>query len=409
MTTTITFPGAQQDETVDRRLRAALRELQKTAVRFSAGPSTRGAEYRAAVWALTEPWLPLAETRHRLAGGSPSDQHRWGQLITDARGLGPQASVSNPAEPPTITRSLLRALLEAERPGPRVAEIAERLRKLIADGTYPPGTSLSALHLSDEAEAAGIPAPVERVRLALRDLTAEGSAVTNGARRIWVAGGAEPVERPAQIAAWMRTLIQARVYPPQSPLPARLLLARDFLATARDTGAALHILGGEKVLNRSKAYRPIVRADLPFPVDPGPFDLGARVEQLRAKAVTGTTLLFSEVRAACQQVQVWWRVRHTPRPDVLERIFRTLITAAACAIPRVVELRPSAPDADVGAVLRRTAITALVDLPVDPLERLWRTACLATAVLQVLVLVETAVRHFAPRTRTPLSLILGAS
>ncbi|MEV7279739.1 hypothetical protein [Streptomyces sp. NPDC093111] len=409
MTTTLAVHGVQQDESVNRRLRAALRELQKTATRFSAGPSTRSAEYRAAVWALTEPWLPLAETKHRLAAGSPSDQHRWQQLITDARRLGTQEPVSTSAEPPTITRALVRALLEAERPGPSVEEIADRLRNLIADGTYPPGTSLSALHLADEAEAAGTPAPVERVRLALRDLTAEGSTVTNGARRTWVAGGAAPVERPAQIAAWMRTLIQARVYQPQCPLPARLLLARDLLATTRDTSAAVRILGEEKVLKRSTAYRPVVRADLPFPLDPGPFDLGARVEQLRGKAITGITFSFSEVRATCQQVQVWWRARHTPRPDVLERIFRTLITAAACAIPRVVELYPNSPDADGRTVLRRTAITALADLPADPLERLWRTACLATAVLQVLVLVETALRHFAPRSRTPLSLTLGAS
>ncbi|MFJ5938603.1 hypothetical protein [Streptomyces sp. NPDC093071] len=409
MTTSLSVPGAQQDGSVERRLRAALRELQKTAARFSTGPSTRGAEYRAAVWALAEPWLALAETRHRLAAGSPSDQHRWRRLIDDARCLGVQEPVSNPAEPPALTRALLRALLEAERPGPSVTEIADHLRKLIADGTCPPGTSLSALHLADEAEKEGTPAPVERVRLALRDLTAEGTTVINDARRTWVAGSAAPVERPTQIAAWLRTLIQARVYLPQSPLPARLMLARDFLATSRDTGAALRILGAEKVLKRSTAYRPVVRADLPFPLDPGPFNLGARVEELRGKAITGITFPFSEVRATCRQVQVWWRVRHTPRPDVLERVFRTLITAAAYGIPRVVELYPSAPDADVRTVLRRTAITALADLPADPLEHLWRTACLAAAVLQVLVLVETAVRHFAPRSRTPLSLTLGAS
>ncbi|WP_432061524.1 hypothetical protein [Streptomyces sp. S1] len=409
MTTPLAVPEAQQDGSVERRLRAALRELQKTAAHFSAGPSTRGTEYRAAVWALTDPWLALAETKYRLAAGAPSDEHRWRRLIDDTRSLGAREPVSNPAEPPTIARALLRALLEAERPGPSVKEIADSLRKLITDGTYPPGTSLSASHLADEAEAAGTPAPVERVRLALRDLTTEGTMVTNGARRTWVAGGGASVERPVQIAAWMRTLIQARVYPPQSPLPARLLLARDFLATSRDTGAALRILGAEKVLKRSTAYRPVVRADLPFPLDPGPFNLGARVEELRSKAITGITFPFSEVRATCQQVQVWWRVRHTPRPDVLERVFRTLITAAAYGIPRVVELYPNSPDADVRTVLRRTAITALADLPAELLERLWRTACLATAVHQLLVLVETAVRHFVPRSRTSLNLTLGAS
>ncbi|WP_018546160.1 GntR family transcriptional regulator [Streptomyces sp. LaPpAH-108] len=333
---------------------------------------------------LVDLWLPHAETRLREAAESPSDQARWRQTIQGVVPPEKPEAEGVEAESDFVAflsgaRVLLHCLLEAERPGPQVVAIADRVRKSIKDGEYPPGSWLNVGRIATEAGC--MQASVERARLALRDLEAEGLVIFHPwSGRPRVAGEAKKPDRPTRIAGWLRVLIAEGVYPPYSNLPTGQQLAHALLAQSSDVTAAMRILAAEKILN----YRPgmrLLRKPWPPPTDIAPPpEIADLAQKLRGLVTEDQDLSSSNIRITCQRARNWWRCRSTPPADQLEDTFRTLV-AAASHLFTLLETRPACQDTDT--LLRRTAITALAELPDDSQERVWRTACLAVAVLEL--------------------------
>ncbi|MFD8912758.1 GntR family transcriptional regulator [Streptomyces sp. NPDC059575] len=367
-----------------KNLRCGLAQLAQLETEFR-DPAGTTAERRSAQ-DLVELWLPLAEDRLREAADSPSDQARWREAIQAVAPPKESEAEESATELSFMTflsgaRVLLHCLLDAERPGPQVGAIADRVRKFIKDGEYPAGAWLSVGRITTESGC--LAASVERVHLALRDLEAEGLVTFSpSSGRARVAGEAIKPDRPAQIAGWLRVLIRAGVYPPYSELPTSQPLARGLVAKVQDVSAALHVLASEEILNCRRGRRPLVKPWLPIDVAPPP-EIADLAQELRGLATGDVDLSSSNVRMTCHRARVWWHSRLTPAPDQLENTFRTLVGAALDLFEFFLETRDASQDVDTDTLLRRTGVTALAKMPDDVQERVWRTACLAVAVLEV--------------------------
>ncbi|MFC9543069.1 hypothetical protein ACFTXK_00225 [Streptomyces sp. NPDC056956] len=284
--------------------------LQRAATRFT-GHTDAGIERdRETIWKAVEPWLPLAAQRLSEAARSPSQQMHWRQMISAVR----RPSAPCLARPDLVllisaARRLLRALMEAERPGPGVSDIADRVRHAIHNGTYPSGSLLGASRIVAEI---GAPT-VERVDLALQDLQREGLITISPSKRVRVAGSALPEDRPQQIAAWLRFLIQSGVYPPQGALPRVQPLARGLVSSTPDVSLALHLLADQQVLLVGRGRRTTVHPAPPFPVAIPP-DLDDLVRELNRRALPGVRLTGTDLQAVCSQARSWWSSRHHASP-----------------------------------------------------------------------------------------------
>ncbi|CQR61784.1 GntR family transcriptional regulator [Streptomyces leeuwenhoekii] len=360
-----------------RQLRSTLVAFQRAMAQFDSPTASATERAREAVWAVVEPWLPLAEQRQRQAAPSPSDQERWRQLITEARQL---STRHTPGTDPVLqcwaARRLLRALMEAERPGPSVSDIAGSVRQAISRGTYTPGTLLGMSRIAAEQDTP----TVERVELALQDLQREGLVTISYSKRVRVAGNTPSTDRPTQIATWIRYLIQSAVYPPHSELPPVRSLALSLVSAPAEITTALRMLEDQNVVQRRPGQRALVLPAQPFPVAP-PSDLDDLLTSLHHRALPGTRLTGAEVLTTCRRTRTWWTSRRTPPPDAVDRLVRTLITAAARLIPQAAQQHQG--NRDVTTLLRRTAITALAEQPTDSGEQVWRAACLAAAVREL--------------------------
>ncbi|MYQ48775.1 GntR family transcriptional regulator [Streptomyces sp. SID4985] len=378
-------------DTTYKDLRRGLSQLARLGVESSDPADTT--DERQQAQDLVDLWLPLAETRLREAAESPSDQARWRKAIQgvappeepNAEGAEAEGAEAEGAEAESDfvaflsgARVLLRCLLDAERPGPQVVAIADRVRKLIKDGEYPAGSWLNVSRIATEAGCMAV--SVERARVALRDLEAEGLITFNpSSSRPRVVGEAKEPDQPTRIAGWLRVLIAEGVYPPYSNLPTGVQLARALATQPRDVTAAMRILATEKILNYRPNMRRLRKPWPPTDVAPPP-EIADLAQKLRGLVAGDLDLSPSNVRIVCQRARNWWRCRITPPVDQLEVTFRTLVGAASHLFT-LLETRPAYQDMDT--LLRRTAVTALVELPDDFQERVWRTACLAVAVLEL--------------------------
>ncbi|MFE0772259.1 GntR family transcriptional regulator [Streptomyces sp. NPDC058861] len=326
---------------------------------------------------LVEPWLPVAKDRMKAAG-SPADQDRWQDLVDEVE------SRDNYGD--AAARGLLRALMEASRPGPSVREIAERLHAEIADGTRPPGSVLSRRRI--RADVGLAPASESRVDLALQDLAAGGLVTVDPSNMARVVDQERPPRDQLDLAAdVLRVLISSGVYPRLSPLPKREELAQ-VLATKRPiVGQVLRRLHDEEILSVYPGVGVVVRPVLPFPVNTPPA-LENLADRLRRAAPSGTDLDHAGIRKSCQQARSWWHLRSAPTSESLRRARQILVAAAADLLPLIARRHPD--DPVVHAVLRRTAVVALHDWPAQRDIEVWRAACLATAVLDVLTLADGA-------------------
>lgn len=331
-----------------------------------------------AVRRLVKRWLPLATARLEAAEGSPSDQDRW-QALIDA----PQHDTGFLRES-SAARGLLRALMEASLPGPTAREIADRLRREIADGTRPPGSVVSRVRILADAGLAS--ATDRRVELAVQDLVAENLLVVGSANRVRVAGpGEAPCDHRVPAAGLLRALVSGGVYSPMSSLPTRRDLAK-ILAVGRPVvGQVLRQLHDEKVLSVPLGAGAVVRPLLPFPVSEPPA-LQGLAARLRAVAPSGTDLDHAGIRKMCRRARVWWHHGSAPGSESLRAMRQVLVAAAADLLPLAAHRHPD--DPAVCAVLRRTAVTALHTWPEERDTTVWRTACLATAVLETLGLAD---------------------
>ncbi|MFF2650450.1 GntR family transcriptional regulator [Streptomyces sp. NPDC058045] len=367
-------------EIVRTQLRGALLNFARLSSRFSMDLNSRGE--REAVRGFIAPWVPAAEDR-RKASGSPADEARWQKIIADVQ---PPEDEADLLSLTIAGRTLLRALLEALRPGPSVRAVADYVRASIANGAYPPGSSTSAGRIATEM---GCPrAILGRVQLALADLEAEGLVTFPQPHRVRVGGEeAQPLDRVAQTADWLRLLIQAGVYLPAHPLPTRSVLGRALVTPEAIVTQAIGALHVEKIVTAYRGSRVIVRPELPFKAAEPP-DLDRLVRRLEAAALPDADLRPTRIRELCQQSRTWWHTRFTPHPEVLTQTFRALVAAAAHLVPLAASRYPGYQE--VQPVLRRTAVTALTELPQDSDTKVWRTAVLGAAVREVLILLPDA-------------------
>ncbi|WP_051716999.1 GntR family transcriptional regulator [Streptomyces sp. NRRL F-5727] len=352
---------------------AALRRLGKQYDRVSGGDAE-------GVLQLVAPWLPVAEGRLQAAEGSPSDQARWQSLIDEVR----TSSEADFVRASSAARLLLRELTEAFLPGPSVSEIADRVRRGIADGVLPPGTLLSRLRIL--ADAGLTSASGTRVDLALQDLAADGLVVVRHSNQVLVAGR-KTCDQVTVAADLLRTLVSTGIYPPLSSLPGQQDLSRLLAAERPIVSRALHRLHEEGYLSVQPSRRAVVRPVPPVPVS-GPPTLEDLVRRLRSAAPSGTNLDRAGLRKSCRRAKVWWHRRSAPDAESLREVRQSLVASAADLLPLAARRRPDAPDAH--AVLGYTVTAALHDWPAEREIEVWRLACVATAVLDVLDLAGDA-------------------
>ncbi|MFB8086919.1 GntR family transcriptional regulator [Streptomyces sp. NPDC055992] len=340
---------------------------------------------REVIWRFVLPWVPLAERRRSEAACSPTDHARWQEIVSGVRRPPQGESDSDVGTLAHAVSRLLHALAAAAQPGPSVAEIVERTRQSVATGAYPPGRLLTLKRVAADAHCPA--ACLDRVRLAVRDLEADGLITLSPSNQVRIAARDEATDRPEEIAAWLRTLIQAGVYPPGSALPTRPALCRAMVSPQSSVAGALALLHDRGVVHNRAGVRTAVRAVLPFDVTPPP-DLTSLLPRLKESALPETDLSHTGIRETCFRSHTWWRSRLTPHPETLRHTTRALTAAAAYLLPLVTSWHPD--DADLHATARRTAVTALADEPSGSDASLWRVACLGASVLETLLLAGDA-------------------
>ncbi|MEU2354417.1 hypothetical protein ABZ599_15865 [Streptomyces misionensis] len=267
------------------------------------------------------------------------------------------------------TAALLRALREAEAEGPSVDKIADHVRTAIQDGVFLPGTKLNVGQIAADL---GYPAITKgRAELALQDLQAEGLLVFRNRWRV-----TEPTDHPTQIAGMLRTFIQTGVYPPGSHMPIATALAREFVAQTKSLLEAWHELRDEGAVVIRAGSRPAVAAVPPFPVSASPAP-DALVTQLRPLAMDEADFSPHIIRKTCDQALAWWKARTSPPPGALKHTYGYLIAATL----QLIRSKPDTPENQLR--LRRTAALALDPHNVTS-SPLWRTACIAVVVGELL-------------------------
>ncbi|MFF0482722.1 GntR family transcriptional regulator [Streptomyces sp. NPDC004435] len=330
---------------------------------------------------LVTPWLPVAEGRLQAAEGSSADQARWRSLIDEVRA----SSEADFVTASSAARSLLRELVEAFLPGPSVSEIADRVRRGIADGALPPGTLLSRMRIL--ADAGLTSASGTRVDLALQDLAADGLVVVRYSNQVLVAGPRSTYDQVTVAADLLRVLVSTGVYPLMSSLPVQQDLSRLLAADRSIVSRALHRLHEEGYLSVQHSRRAVVRPVPPAPVS-GPPTLEDLVGRLRSAAPSGTSLDRAGLRKSCRRAKGWWHRRSAPDAESLREVRQSLVASAADLLPLAARRHPDDPDAH--AVLGYTVTAALHDWPTEREIEVWRLACVATAVLDVLDLAGDA-------------------
>ncbi|MFI8194028.1 GntR family transcriptional regulator [Streptomyces sp. NPDC085946] len=370
-------PRVEHSERTPRYRQLLSTSLTLKASRFT-GQTAAGIDRdREAIWNAVEPWLWLAEQRLDEATRSPSQQAHWRGMINAVR-----RPSSNCLPRPDFVmflgaaRRLLHALMEAERPGPDVSDVADQVRHALVSGMYPPGSKLGANRIAREAGA-----PVGRVDLALQDLQREGLVTISPGKQVRAVGNGMPKDRPQQIAAWLRFLIQSGVYPPGSTLPRVRPLARSLVSSNAAAASALRLLADQQVLLASRGQGPVVHPAPPFPVAAPP-DLGDLVRELDRRAVPGVQPTGQHVLAACDQTHAWWWSRTMPPPDKADEAVGILVTAGTHLVSQAARRHQA--DCDVQTKLRQMAVTVLAQRPSARWEHIWRAACLGALVRDLL-------------------------
>ncbi|MEU6331533.1 GntR family transcriptional regulator [Streptomyces sp. NPDC047049] len=344
-------------------------------MRAAASPAAVAIAYDHVAQSLDK-WLRLAERRREEAAGSHSDRARWDRLIN---------AVTRPRRPSDTSyeglvlqvssaRELLRALISTEPPSLPIAEVARRIDQQIAAGIYAPGTSLSMRSIADV-----LCVPVDSVSLALSDLARSGTIEAEGTGRFRIPHP-DGESRARQLANWLSELVAAGVYPAGSALPRRRELARVLVTSQEPLSEALCLLVEDGTLECDPQRRPIVRAlKVPGHTTTGP---------LPRLTEPAHDVNPASIRETVRTVHAWWTSRLAPHPSRVDRCIDQL-----CATAHHLEIRArsaaGAPAAEeLRSVIARMKVTAAAVRQAAGENRLWRTACLATAVRDVLAIVE---------------------
>ncbi|MGW4289595.1 hypothetical protein ACWEIK_21990 [Streptomyces sp. NPDC004673] len=336
------------------------------------------ASKRAKIESIVAPWRRLAQKYQHAARGSTSSHARWDALLDAARK--PEHDLA-PADPLTLysgAQELLRALHEAQRPGPTVRQLTTRIRRSITTGTYPPG---SVHNVRDLAREVGLlDRSFIRIELALLDLETEGLVTVDARKRFRV--GKHTTDKAMYVTDLLRVLIEGGVFAqPPALLPSASNLARSLIASYAEVRTALGKLADDRLVDLGNTRRPSLRADHPL-VAKNPPTLPDLAAQLRAHAAGTSRPTDDDVRQICRQVRNWWRMRSTPLKPELDQAVASLCSATEWLMQRAAMAHLAASD-DISH-LRWTAIIATATPPDDLAAQAWRAACLSAAVLRLL-------------------------
>ncbi|MFE7133841.1 GntR family transcriptional regulator [Streptomyces sp. NPDC057638] len=326
---------------------------------------------------LTREWLPAARRCREDAARSPADTARWNDLIRAAE----NPSVARGEQKLTHLfvhlaglRELLRAIAESTPPNSSVAALADRLRGLITTGHYPPG---ALLPLSGVAATLGTTSP--RAQLVIADLLAENVVARRGSGyQVPDPDALTPDALPRHAAGLLRDLITAGVYPPGTPLPYIQSLARALAVRPPVVTAALLILSAEQTVIHHPGQRAQVVTGLRLPSAPPPAHRGDADVPFDAEAADEL------VRTARR----WWHYRKRPGPADLHQCLTGLRDAAEHLLVLAGtgggSLSRRRDKEDVRELALRTAYLLSAEPPDTADLRVWHTACLATAVSDLL-------------------------
>ncbi|MGW2027878.1 GntR family transcriptional regulator [Streptomyces decoyicus] len=325
-------------------------------------------------------WVRSAERRRDEAAEWPSDRARWDQLIEAVTRARRPSDTSYEGLTLLVNgaRELFRALLSTAPPFLPVAEVGRRIDRQIAAGVYAPGTTLSKSEIADV-----LCVPVASVSLALSDLAHSGTieAEANGRFRIPHPDGDD---RARQLATWLRELVTAGVYPPGSVLPHRRELARVLVTSQEPLTEALCLLVEDGTLVCTP-QRPVTVRAVKVAAHSATRPLPRLVEP--AHGVPPTP---AGIRESVRTVHVWWTSRLAPHPSRIDRCVDQLCAAAHHLEARARSAAGALANEEPGlrSVIARMKVTAAAVRQAAGENRLWRTACLATAVHDVLAIVE---------------------
>jgi DNA-binding GntR family transcriptional regulator len=361
----------------EEQIRAAYVRYYRATAKFEAVPTSSVVRGYHAVWDAVAPWRDLARQRLTKAVGSPADSARWRQLI-DALAEPANRTVDKPSFDDLIVlrgtgREFFHALLEAEKPGPTVAEIADRVHRGVKDGRYRPGLRLSRCLVAQECEAS-----TERVALALQDLGDTGVLVVSPSGRARVPSPSDVTVRATEIASWLTTLIELGAYPVGVCLPRSVDLARSLVSATPDVTGALRRLEDSGLLVR-RGRRPVVAAE----VSPQPLSLRSVINELAALSPVSVTP--ERVRETAGITHNWWSCRSFPPPGTVHMVFQMM---RAMTGRLLTEVRHDPQEQEARSVPLRAAATAIAPWPATSRAQTWRAACPGTALLELLSLVE---------------------
>ncbi|MFI7095430.1 GntR family transcriptional regulator [Streptomyces lydicus] len=252
-----------------------------------------------------------------------------------------------------------------------IAEVGRRITQRIASGAYAPGTRLSAHKV-----AADLQLPLDSVKLALRDLAGNRTIEVQPTGRMRIPGPSN--DWPHQLALFVKELAAAGVYPPGSVLPDRAELARALVTSKVPLAEALERLVEDGTLEAAPRRRLRVRRTAtsagPSPCPwPEPAATAADVD-----------LTPASIQQVAREAVAGWSTRLPPTPSQLDRCIAYL-TAAGDHLAKRARTTPNTEVeyADVKRLIIRMRVTAAtVKQPSIDLT-LWRTACLATSVLDL--------------------------
>ncbi|MGW3514494.1 hypothetical protein [Streptomyces hydrogenans] len=199
-----------------------------------------------------------------------------------------------------------------------------------------------------------------------------------------MAGPRSTYDQVTATAPLLRALVSTGIYPLMSSLPVQPDLSRLLAAERSVVSRALHRLHEEGYLSVQHSRRSVVRPVPPAPVN-GPPTVEDLVGRLRSAAPSGTDLDRAGFRKSCRRAKVWWNRRSVPDAELLREVRQSLVASAADLLPLAARRHP-----DAHAVLGYTVTAALHDWPVEREIEVWRLACVATAVLDVLDLAGDA-------------------
>jgi Bacterial regulatory proteins, gntR family len=337
-----------------------------------------------AVWDAVAPWQDLARYRLEMAAGSHADSARWLRLITAVQEP-PDRNITEPTYEHFVTlhgsgRAFFLALLEAEKPGPTVGDLRDRVHRAVKNGDYRPGQCLVRRRIAEEYRVCE-----ERVKLALEDLGHNGVVVLSPSGRARIPAPFESADRAQEIAGWLGALISWGVYPAGTLLPARKRLARSLASETADVTRALRRLQGQDMLLWRPRTRPRVAPAGP-PASPVSVSLNAAITKLPRPSAAPVNL--DTARETAMVARTWWSHRSFPPSDSMNVVFQMLQAMASHFLSTGAYMIPQT--AETYSTLRRAAVTATAPWPTSPHGQAWRTACLGVAVLDVLSLLDGA-------------------